>query len=127
MPEVFIWWGDSDTGKTRGAYDLAGKEKLDIWSYMGGGWFDGYCGQDIALFDEFDGDDLTFSMWKKVCDRYPLVVPIKGGSVNFNPKVIIFTSNQDPKSWFSKSRVGVDWWHQITRRCKEIKEFKRIL
>jgi len=122
-PLVYVWTGPSGTGKTKAAYDLAESSKYQIWSYLGKGWFDGYEGQEIALFDEFDGSDLSFDLWKKICDRYPIRVPIKGSSVNWAPKIIIFTSNIPPKEWFQKDRVGLDWWTQITRRCTEIKEF----
>jgi len=125
-PKVYVWWGDSGTGKTKGAYDLALEMNAEVWTYMGKGWFDGYEGQQIALFDEFDGEDLGFDLWKKVCDRYPIRVPIKGDSRNWNPEIIIFTSNCDPREWFQKSRVGGDWWEQINRRVTEIKHFSRF-
>lgn len=120
MPDVYVFYGDSGTGKTKRAYEIANdKYNGSIWSYMGGGWFDGYEGEAVALFDEFDGDDLQFDIWKKVCDRYPLRARVKCSSVNFNPKCIIFTSNKPVSQWFAKSRFGEDWKEQVTRRISE--------
>jgi len=119
MPDVFIYWGATGTGKTRKAMEFSD----DPFIYMGGGWFDGYTGQSVAIFDEFEGGDVPFELWKRLCDRYPLRVPIKGGSVNWNPRIIIFTSNRDPRNWWRDVDKPDGWWDQFQRRTKEIVHF----
>lgn len=127
VPKVYFWWGKTGTGKTRGAFDLAESEyDNSFWVWPGGPWYDGYRGQRVAIFDEFHGGDeqgCPFSMWKKLCDRYSLTVPIKGGFTNWAPEVIIFTSNIDPKLWWARDLKPADWWEQVERRITEIKEF----
>lgn len=102
MPIVLIFFGTTGTGKTRRAFEI---NPNSTWVYPGKGWFDGYCGQEVAVFDEFDGSDLEFSLWKRLCDRYQMQVPVKGGYVPWYPKVIVFTSNVNPDNWWL---VGVD-------------------
>lgn len=35
-----------------------------------------------------------------LCDRYPHSVPVKGGRINFNAKLMFITSNQPPNKWY---------------------------
>lgn len=97
MPRVFVFWGPTGTGKTRRAHAV---NPESTFVYPGAGWFDGYRGQQVAIFDEFDGSDVPFSLWKRLCDRYKMLVPIKGGFTAWTPSVIIFTSNIEPLSWW---------------------------
>lgn len=127
-PKVYIWHGVTGTGKTRGAFDMARSDYDDsFWVWPGGPWFDGYRGQRVAIFDEFHGGDeqsIPFSLWKKLCDRYPLTVPVKGGFSNWAPEVIIFTSNIHPDFWWPGEKAKpVGWKDQFNRRTFEIKEF----
>jgi len=128
VPEVKIWWGKTGTGKTRGAYDLA--HELygdDIYSWSGTKWFDGYRGQKVVLFDEFDGgekQEIPYDYWKRLTDRYKVQVQTKGGFANFCPEVIILTSNVNPMYWWCNEQKPYDWKEQFDRRVTEIKEFK---
>ena len=53
-------------------------------------WFDGYIGQDTAIFDDFRASGNRFSYILRIIDRYPMDVPVKGGFVYWNPKYIVF-------------------------------------
>lgn len=92
-----VIWGGTGLGKTRFVYQQHPDD--DIWVYPGSGWFDGYEGQPIALFDDYRGD-LDISTMLQVLDRYPMAVPIKGGHVNWNPRRIYITSNIMPTMWY---------------------------
>jgi hypothetical protein len=80
-------------------------------------WWDGYCGQDAVLIDDFDGwvPFRTFLQW---LDVYPLTLPIKGGFVVANFSRVFITSNLDPTVWFP----GVDY-APLLRRFSEVKHF----
>lgn len=98
---VFIW-GTPGTGKSRWAHGL---KPESTWIYGGSGWFDGYSGQDVAIFDDFNDDatrsgGIPLGTFLKLLDRYPLQVPIKGGFVNWNPEIIIFTANRDLSEFY---------------------------
>lgn len=102
QPTVKILWGPTGTGKTRSVYDFHNIEK--IYKHDGGDWFDGYDGHDIVLFDDYSGSDFKLTYLLKLCDRYPMRVPVKGSFVQFRPRVIYFTSNIDPNDWYSNAR-----------------------
>lgn len=103
QPSVVVYWGQTGSGKTRSVWDNAPTPE-DVWVYGGNGWFDGYHGQRIALFDDFNGGELQLTMLLKVLDRYPLQVPIKGGFVSWTPEEIYITSNLNPEVWYMNAR-----------------------
>lgn len=94
---VKVFWGKTGSGKTRKCYDEA---LSAIYTHPGGQWFDGYQGQEYALFDDFGGSEFKLSYLLKLLDRYPMKVPIKGDFVEWTPKIIYITSNKSPEQWF---------------------------
>ena len=95
-PEVIGLSGPSGCGKTRYVFSLCERKGLGLWSWSGGVWFDGYRGQDCALFDDLDAkavSDFGRGFMLRVLDRYPMSVPVKGDFVKWVPKVIFITSN----------------------------------
>jgi hypothetical protein len=49
-----------------------------------GRWCD--CDHDVILFDDVEAGSIPpFSQWKRLCDRYPFKVPVKGGFVDSSP------------------------------------------
>lgn len=96
-PEVHVRWGEPGSGKTRHVYENhpAGQ----IWSKPAGDWFDGYEGQEVALFDDFYGG-VKYHEMLKLLDRYPMRVPVKGGFVQWRPRYIYITSNVPPEQWY---------------------------
>lgn len=97
---VIVHVGASGTGKTRAVYALARDSGREIWSWGGGPWFDGYLGQELALFDDFDGSDFPYRLLLRVLDRYPIRVPVKGGFVQWTPLEIHVTTNIEPERWY---------------------------
>lgn len=67
-------------------------------------WFDGYDGQKAVLFDEMGPGVMHWNMLKRLLDRYPMQVPVKGGSVHWNPEVIILTSNCWLELWYQDAK-----------------------
>lgn len=125
---VHILHGKTESGKTRSVYDRHDSE--DIFSFGDvNGWFDGYNEEPIILCDEATYDPVTNELmgqplrwWLKFLDRYPMRLPVKGGSCAHKGKAIYLTTNQDPKR---------EWWTTVTamranafwRRITSIKEF----
>lgn len=120
-PRVFVFYGTTGTGKTRRAHACIPES---TWVYPGKGWFDGYHGQRVAIFDEFDGSCVTFAFWKQLVDRYNIRVPIKGGYVSWRPEIIIFTSNIPPTGWWRDERERLPLGHreQFDRRVERVVE-----
>ena len=106
-----VFWGRrSGTGKSRLARDLAGSDEapyIFMPSTNGACWFDGYNGQSVAIFDDFEGSQVPFRTMLQVLDRYPANLPIKGGSVSWCPRKVYITSNTSPSTWYTHVR-GLD-------------------
>lgn len=124
--EVEVFWGATGTGKTRKAYEIMGYDELHTWRWVPGSgttFYDGYCGQDNVIFDEFRGQ-IPLGQILTLLDVYPTRVQIKGGSVHWSPKKIILTSPIHPREWYLS--VGGDKIDQLLRRIKKITEFKTL-
>ena len=94
---VQVHWGKTGTGKTRFVMD----QIMDLTFWIPGDykWFDGYTGQRIVIFDDYRGE-YALQLLLKLCDRYPMHVPIKGGFTEWAPTKIYITSNIHPKEWY---------------------------
>lgn len=96
-PTCIFLGGAPGSGKSYWSYNL---NPESCWSYPGDGWFDGYCGQLVAIFDDFADDlqdganKITYSKFLQITDRYPIRVPIKGGFTWWKPRIIVLTSNR---------------------------------
>jgi len=101
--EVYVFIGMPRTGKSTMALDWGG---ADAYWLPRGTWFDGYDGHDSVIIDDFYGW-LPCDLLLRACDRFPLMVPIKGGHVNFVPHNLIITSNKLPHMWYSTA--AWDW------------------
>ena len=100
LPEVYVRCGPAGTGKTRWLDEQYGTDGYAIAPDNTGRWFDS-CDRDVVLFDDVsNGQVPSPSLWKRLCDRYPFQVAVKGGHIWWKPKVIVFTSNQHPKEWW---------------------------
>lgn len=115
--EVYVYWGRTGLGKTWRATVEAGPS---CWYYGSDGWFDGYCGQQSAIFDDFGGHEFKLTYLLKLLDRYPMSVRIKGGFVNWAPLRVYITSNKNPRDWYNCLQV-----HQeaLERRFTKVIEF----
>jgi len=120
-PSVICYWGSTGTGKTRSVWENAASSE-DVWVYPGEGWFDGYSGQPIALFDDFRGSCLKVQLLLQVLDRYPLQVRVKGSHVNWCPQEIYVTSNVRPDEWYNNCTMATQ--AALLRRFTFIHEFQ---
>ncbi len=97
MPEIYIYWGKTGTGKTSKVMKNEGVD--NIWTWNGNHTFyQGYELHDVCLFDDFYGS-INLAWMLKLCDRYPCIVNVKNGQCNWQPRKIYFTSNVDPRDW----------------------------
>lgn len=109
--------GPTGLGKTRFVYQQHPDDDIYVWG--GDRWFDGYCGQRVALLDDFRGE-LTIGFMLRLLDRYPMQVPIKGGFINWNPRRVYITSNHLPEHWYDNvDRPSMD---ALTRRIDRLDE-----
>lgn len=94
--EVLVYWGPPGTGKTRKAVE----DNPGAYMKPEGEWWDGYTGQECVIMDDFYGSRMSWGFLLKLLDRYPLLVPFKGGFHQFSSKRIIITSNVDCHEWY---------------------------
>jgi len=96
-PEVYWLYGPTGTGKTRWCQ----QHFTDAW-WAGETlqWWQGYFGQRVVIIDDFRGDMCKFHWLLRILDRYPAMVPNKGGSCWLEAEVIIITSPFHPMRVF---------------------------
>ncbi|AUM61842.1 Rep [uncultured virus] len=109
---VLVYVGPTGCGKTQRAHELY----PDIWTKPPGPWFDTYDGQANVLMDDFDGKDISFRFLLQLLDRYPCLVPVKGGFKQWVPKTIIITTNLVPNRWYQGEEYA-----PLERRFDEVR------
>lgn len=114
--EVFVYWGPTGTGKTRRAFE----EHPGAYFKPRGDWWDGYEGQTCVVIDDFSGW-LPYTFMLHLLDRYPLLVPYKGGFHQFSSRTVIITSNFHPSAWYNDKVKCPDG--PLLRRLDSIVEF----
>lgn len=99
--QVKIFWGKTNTGKSRLAWEEASEGGLvqvyakDPRSKF---WY-GYRGERNVIIDEFRGG-IDVSHLLRWTDRYPCSVEIKGSSRPLLAEKLWITSNIHPKEWY---------------------------
>jgi hypothetical protein len=120
--EVYVFWGPTGTGKTKRAFEEAGD---GAFIYPGGGWFDGYDGEENVIFDEFSGGEFKLTYLLRILDRYPMKVPVKGSFIEWIPKKIWITSNLDPNDWYPSAHQ--EHKDALRRRFTQVTHFNQPL
>lgn len=116
-PTVYWFYGETGTGKTKEAYEIF-ENKCDSINYENG-FITGYYGNNNCLWDDFRGEIPLYKLLKML-DRYPCIINVKGGSCNFNSKVIIITSCKHPIECYKNCDENIQ---QLIRRIDKIKNF----
>lgn len=111
--------GIGGVGKTRSVYDQYGYDKVyRVTDYEHP--FDGYCNQDVIVFDEFTGQ-IPLTFMNNICDGYPLSLPCR--FVNkwacFN-KVYIISNLSLEECYFLTVREQPSIWHAFLRRLNRV-------
>lgn len=116
-PKVFWFHGPTGTGKTRAVYDFIAEASLQLWRMpSSGGFFQGFIGQPVALFDDFREGRLPFTELLELTDRYTPIANVKYGQCWFTPDWIIFTSAKSIADTFITTSEDVG---QFVRRIRE--------
>jgi len=115
-PEVFWFWGETGTGKTREACELA----PDAWlSARNLKWWEGYDAHEDVIIDDFRADFCTFHELLRILDRYEYRVEVKGGSRQLLAKRIFITCPYPPeRTYASREDIG-----QLLRRIDHVQYF----
>lgn len=100
--QVYVYWGNTGTGKTTLAQKRAGDD-VYLKTAPYDEWWQGYKGQKSIILDEYNSD-FKITTLMKICDGTKWFTNIKhaGGWANWD-KVFI-TSNIDPAEWHKKAK-----------------------
>jgi len=115
---VHVLIGEPGSGKTHYAFDKGGDDIYTLFS-CAPEWWDGYTGQKTILIDDFYGA-LPFERLLRILDRYPLNLPIKGGSRWAAYTQVFITSNHEWDTWYLNHRNQA----ALRRRINKILYFK---
>ena len=107
---INVFWGATGTGKSRRAWDeqptsFPKDPRTKFWC--------GYRGEQSVIIDEFRGG-IDIAHLLRWCDRYPVVVEIKGGATTLRAEVIYITSNLPVSSWYPD--LDPDTYDALVRR-----------
>lgn len=136
VPRVEWYSGGTGTGKSRwalanGLRHLHGDDwqrALDdgeftgiYWKMGSNKWWDGYTQQRVVIIDDYRCDLCPFSYLLKLIDRYPFLVEVKGGTVQFNSELIMFTAPMGAREmWQNRSQEDLN---QLIRRISLFRDF----
>jgi len=109
--ETFVYYGEPGTGKSRTAKEICETRGYQIYYKSRGDWWDFYNGQEAVIIDDFYGW-LKYDELLRLTDRYPLIVPTKGGFTEFMAKLIIITTNKPIDSWYTGH-----WYDDTAKRA----------
>lgn len=118
--QVVYLYGPTGSGKTRRA-------KLEADALSGGKlswvhdptlrWFDGYSsGSKAVIIDDFAGG-VAIPFLLRLFDRYPMKVQVKGGWVEWRPRLCYVTSNYSLDHWYNDD---TEHYRALIRRVEEI-------
>lgn len=122
--ELQVVWihGPSGSGKTRLACELSTKLFGEEGWWMSSGslqWFDGYSRHKCVILDELRFEHVKYEYLLRLLDRYPVTVPIKGGTVPWVPTLIFVTSPFSPEDTYKNYGEEVK---QLLRRITLVAE-----
>lgn len=117
------YYGETGSGKSEHVYRDYNPSTHYVFP-NDNGWFDGYKGQEIVIFDDFRGNTIPFAELLSLCDKYPKCVKRRNREpVPFLAKEIRITSSLHPMSIYTNLHTD-DKLDQLYRRFKII-ELKR--
>lgn len=116
--DIHVIWhcGPTGSGKTRSAVELYPNAWISGRNLR---WWDGYCGGDEVIIDDFRGDFCTFHELLRILDRYPFRVEVKGGSIELLATKFYITAPSCPRCIWE--RRGTEDLGQIMRRVSEVR------
>lgn len=102
-PKVIILYGLTASGKSQYVINHYGYDDVYWVAPPANGtvWWGHYMCEEVCVFDDFHEDWFSLMELMRILDSTPMLVAPKGGQVPFNSKTLIFTSNVDPRDWYS--------------------------
>jgi len=126
-----IWlWGKTGVGKSHEAFtgfdpDTHYVLPLNEFKHGGGGWCDGYTGQETVIINDFRGE-IPYNELLQMIDKFPYQIRRRGREpFPFLAKHIIITSSLTPEDIYSRQVHKRDSLTQLMRRIEVREVIKR--
>lgn len=120
--EVYWYWGESGTGKTRTAIQKIGDEEFNEVKFDGNFWHGVQEDCKVALYDDWRDGHMKPTELINFIDYNRHIMNVKGGSVRNNYTKIYITTLQNPEEIYHN--VPEETKRQWLRRIKEIVKFE---
>lgn len=123
-PEIIVYNGESDAGKTSAAYNQAFKKYADEdiarvnFDENGFAHIDGDSGSmKCLIFEEFRDGDMMLRQWLQLCDGTGYRINVKGSDCFVRPERICFCTTKPLNEWYANAcaKDKENQW-QILRR-----------
>ncbi len=122
-PKITILYGKTGCGKSQYCMETFGTDAYWVTPPDGGRvWFGHYMGQDVCIFDDYHDHWFMLTHMLRLLDSTPLMVAPKGGQVPFTSGHLVFTSNVDPRDWFSGYKGKKAHKDALERRLQDFAE-----
>jgi len=115
--KIYWFYGETGSGKTRTAYELAGDDYYVCLNT--GKWWDGYDGHKTVIIDDFRANFCCFAELLKIIQPYEYRVETKGGTRQLLATTFFITSPYRPEQIYN-TREDIK---QLLRRITDLKEF----
>lgn len=120
---VEYWYGKTGTGKTSTILYRYGFNNVYVVDDFRHPW-DGYKGQDVVLFDEFNASCYDISQLLRWLDRYPVQLPCRYNNKQACYTKVYFTSNRSFEEQYKFLRLeNLDIFNALLRRFTCFKVF----
>lgn len=94
--KVTCIFGESGIGKSFYVEKIETEMKAEAYWHPGERWFDGYQQEELVIMNDIGLGKFDREFLLNLFDRYPMMVPIKGGYAQFTSKQIVITTCTRP-------------------------------
>lgn len=124
--ELHIAYGDAGAGKSRWSRELAveiagGIDAVYFVKVGAGGFFDGYDGQEVAVWDDFASNQIGLQAFNRFMSEEPMHLNVKFGNKANCIRKVYLTTNYAPTGWWSGVQrtsdgptLRLSWLRRIT-------------
>lgn len=80
-------------------------------------WGDGCVAANTVIIEDIGcPGEINLTMLKRMLDRHPCPMPVKGTHMQWAPHYVIITSNYDPQTWYP----GEEWTPETNPLCRRL-------